>query len=136
MIEPANGSPLGGATVTLKGVTYRLRWNTLAELTADSLGVNIRDMFNGLRENNVGQLTAFFKMFSAMVAHQFYPAEPPSPQRLALLLDEIEDDEERKAVTKRMCQAVGDTLMEKLKASAQKTKLRETAPAPAEPSLQ
>jgi hypothetical protein len=127
MIEPANGSPLGGRVVTLKGVTYRLRWNTLAELTADSLGVNVRDMFNGLRENNVGQLTAFFKMFSAMVAHQFYPAEPPSPQRLAAMIDEIESEEERKLAVKQMCQAVGDTLLEKIKASAQKIRLAEPA---------
>jgi hypothetical protein len=128
MIEPANGSPLGSEEVTLNGVTFRLRWNTLAELTADSLGVDVREMLSSLREHNVGQLASFFRMFSAMVRHQFYPAEGPSAERIATMVDDIKDEDERREAIKRICQAVGYVLVEKAKALAVRKKLREPAP--------
>jgi hypothetical protein len=132
MIDTTTGSPLGSKiTVTLQGVAYDLRYSALAEYVADDLGVNVPQFVAGIRERNAGNLSTFLKLFSAMVAHYFTARRQPipSPEHWAAVLDEEPPEK-----GSEIFQAVADCLASKIRASAQRVKLRE--PTPAQPELQ
>ena len=130
MPDPITGSPIQFPTITIGGATYSLRFSLLAELVADQLGLDTPNFFSDLQTKNTGKVTAFTRMFAAMVAHNFVAIKqtPPTPEQWMETLDALPDGQGA-AKFREICDAVGQCLLAKIQASAAAMKLREPAPA-------
>ena len=72
-------SPLAAQVVVIDGMRLTLKWTFLAEYEADKIGLDVAQFLAGLREQNVGKVTGFMKMFVAMTAHEFVAVGRPVP---------------------------------------------------------
>jgi hypothetical protein len=122
MIDGTTGAPGKPVNITIGNATYSLKFSALAEYVIGDLKFDMRTFAANLRERNAAVFSDFLKVFSAMVAHNFVQlGQPvPKPEHWALL---IGDDSDK---VKEVCEAVGQVLQEKTKASA--VRLQEPAP--------
>lgn len=129
MINGTTQSPIEDPTIEIGGATYSLRFSLVAELIADELGLDITDFFASLRTRNSGKLTAYMKLFSAMVGHHFIGLhqQPPTHHDWMARIDAL-GKPASDAKFRELCEAVGKCLSAKIQASAA-VKLQETAPA-------
>lgn len=74
--------------VTIGGKQYTLKFDFVAQYTADSMGLDPAAAVAAFAQqgSNLGKLSSLIKLFAAMVAHQYIAADekPPSADQWAM----------------------------------------------------
>ncbi len=126
-------SPVKLQEVTISGVTYQLKFGTLAELTCSEMGVSIGSFIREMATPHA--FSDYLKLFSGMVAHHFLRnAQPiPNPQQWAMTIEAQGDRETQLKICGTIIDAVRNTIFVPNLSAATVT-LREPAPSPENPS--
>ena len=76
-----NGLPdvTGSPSIIIGGTTYTLRWSQLAQFELSEAGFSPADMFEAMRKKDPRALSHTYRLFAAMLAHNFTDKGLPIP---------------------------------------------------------
>ncbi len=77
----ANGLPdvTGAPSIIIGGTTYTLRWSQLAQFELSEAGYSISEMLTAMKEQKPSAVAHSYRLFAAMLAHNFTDKGLPIP---------------------------------------------------------